>query len=623
MKNAIKEKARKSVDNFIDFLKNIFMLFRYNFGEISFFVFSCAIITLSLTALAKSIFLNSVMFFNGVTYIAPNNLLSIIRSIPTILLFIIFQIIVTFFALFEIGGLLHAFSMSQIGRNTNIASMCYFGYNACKRALHPKNWLIIVFVIVLLPLTKVLPVSTSTFKVILPGFVSQTIDYTQSYTIIYNVAYTLLLCGMVVYVFAIKIFVLEKTDFMESCNRSRALGKGNYFTTFFYLLILTVLLNFSINSISSIVVINIRELIAVISKGDAGIVSKSYDIGTYTYVLRQILKSISSPAILNAGLTVLFYKYMEERNLFNKISRDTFKEIESPHSFRFAIYAIVVFVLISNGIYLLNKYSFLSEPVDRPLVCAHRGDNVHAPENTMEAFELAAGENLQWIELDVHQTADGVVVCNHDANISRTTGINLNIHDCTFEELSKYEYLDSMPGDYEHVTMPTLKEALLFARENEVNVQVEIKGHKDDINFEENILKAINETGMHDNVMIIAQDYTRLKRINELDPTITKGYCMFLATGNLNDLEYTDNISIEESNVTPELVKKMHDAGVKVFCWTVDLEDTIQYLVSCDVDVIGTDNPLLISSALDKVNYSGGFLRAFYIILNNIANMDK
>ena len=32
--------------------------------------------------------------------------------------------------------------------------------------------------------------------------------------------------------------------------------------------------------------------------------------------------------------------------------------------------------------------------------------------------------------------------------------------------------------------------------------------------------------------------------------------------------------------------------GLKVFCWTVDLEDTIQYLVSCDVDVIGTDNVL-------------------------------
>ena len=62
---------------------------------------------------------------------------------------------------------------------------------------------------------------------------------------------------------------------------------------------------------------------------------------------------------------------------------------------------------------------------------------------------------------------------------------------------------------------------------------------------------------------------------------------------------------------------------MQVFCWTVDLEDTIQYLVSCDVDVIGTDNPLMVSAALDTVDYSGGIPRAFHILMNTIARMDK
>ena len=34
---------------------------------------------------------------------------------------------------------------------------------------------------------------------------------------------------------------------------------------------------------------------------------------------------------------------------------------------------------------------------------------------------------------------------------------------------------------------------------------------------------------MHDNVMIIAQDASRLMRVMEIDPTITKGYCMVIA----------------------------------------------------------------------------------------------
>ena len=109
----------------------------------------------------------------------------------------------------------------------------------------------------------------------------------------------------------------------------------------------------------------------------------------------------------------------------------------------------------------------------------------------------------------------------------------------------------------------------------------------------------------------------------ELDPTITKGYCMAVAIGDLNDIPYTDNITIEETYVTPELVRNMHAKGVKVFCWTVDKDDTVQYLVSCGVDVIGTDNPMLITAALDKADYSGGLSRAFHIVMHMIANMDK
>ena len=43
-----------------------------------------------------------------------------------------------------------------------------------------------------------------------------------------------------------------------------------------------------------------------------------------------------------------------------------------------------------------------------------------------------------------------------------------------------------------------------------MKVQVELKGHPLDKDFEENVLKVINDTGMHDNVMVIAQDARRL-----------------------------------------------------------------------------------------------------------------
>ena len=335
------------------------------------------------------------------------------------------------------------------------------------------------------------------------------------------------------------------------------------------------------------------------------------------------MKSLFSPVVNNAALTVLYFKYMEQKDLIDAIPEETFKSYKTEQKMkdRFVIVSIIFFTL--GCYFLVDEYAYLYEAVDEPIVCAHRGDNVNAPENTMPAFELAAKENLSWIELDVHQTSDGIIVCNHDSSLKRVTGTDMTIHDNPYSELVKLKMGKWMPGDYKDVSIPTLSEALRLAKDNGMYVQVELKGHPDDKNFEENVLRVINYVGMHDQVMIIAQDARRLMRIKELDPTILKGYCMATCYGQLEDIPFTDNVSIEESNVTPDVVYRLHQKGKKVFCWTLDSEDTIQYHVSCGVDVIGTDNPTLVSNALDYIDYNGGFTRAFHVFMNALANMDK
>ena len=607
---------------FWDFLKNVLLLFRRDYIETTLFILFCTIFTAVTTSLLKELLIEAMMKVSGVTYIAPVNVRQVFLNPISIVLMIIFAILVTLMSLFEIAGLLHTFSVAQVGRETNLTCMFIAGFKACVKALHPKNWLLIVFILVLFPLTKLLPLSGSTFKLILPGFVNQTIDYTSGLNVLYNIIYVALIFFLTIYIFSINSFVLQKESLFKSCRRSRKLEHGHFLETLFTMFLLTALMNFLINSVSSIIVINWKELISFFTR-NKNIIAKSENIGTYTYVIRQILKSFISPAINNAALTVLFYRYVDERSELYSLSYDIFKVRE--YSVKRS--ALVVGILLSISSLFIGafayRYSYLFQEVDRPLVCAHRGDNVNAPENTMPAFELAASENLQWIELDVHQTSDGVIVCCHDSTLKRVIGYNLAIHDLSYSDLSACEMGSWMPGDYEHVRIPKLEEVLRFAKVNDMKVQVELKGHPADKGFEENVLKIINDTGMHDDVMVICQNAARLQRVMELDPTITKGYCMVIALGDLNDIPFTDNITIEETYVTPELVRKMHEKGIKVFCWTVDRDDTVQYLVSCGVDVIGTDNPMLISNALEKADYSGGFARVFHIVMHMIANMDK
>ena len=604
------------------FFKRVLLLFTQDYVETALFILFCTIITAATTSILKKLLVKAMMLVSGVTYIAPVNLKQVLLNPLSIIMMLLFAVIVTLMSLFEIAGLLHTFSVAQAGRETNLTCMFMAGFRACWKALNPRNWPIMVFILVLVPLTKLLPLSGSTFKLILPGFVNQTIDYTKWLNVLYYVLYWVLILFLAVYIFSINGFVLQKESFFKSCSKSRKLCKGHVIEVLLNMFLLTVILNFAINSVSSIIVVNGEELMSFMRR-TGNVVAKSEAVGTYTYALRQVLKSFLSPAINNAALTVLFYKFLDDKTKKETVSSEVheLKEYSMKRTVAFVVSLAVVSLAIIGV--MTYRYSYLFESVDRPLVCAHRGDNVNAPENTMPAFELAASENLKWIELDVHQTSDGVIVCNHDSTIKRVTGRNLAIHDVTYEDLSKIELGPWMPGEYEHVHICTLREALELAKENDMNVQIELKGHPADKNFEENVIKVINETGMHDNVMIIAQDASRLMRVMEIDPTITKGYCMVIAVGDLNDIEYTDNITIEETYVTPELVRAMHEKGIKVFCWTVDLDDTVQYLVSCDVDVIGTDNPMLINNALDKADYSGGLSRAAHILMHMIANMDK
>lgn len=617
------KRIREFFNEFLSFLKNILMLFRQDFREVMLFILFCTVFTAIATYFLKELLFGSLMRFSDTTFIATANWREVFFNPVSMLLMIVFAIIITLFSLFEIAGLLHVFSVAQIGRETNLTSMFMAGLRACRKALHPKNWLLILFVLVLFPLTKVLPLSGSTFKLILPGFVNQTIDYTSSLSVLYNVSYIILIVFLTFYIFSINSFVMQKKSFRQSCSQSRRLVRTHFFETLLTMILLTVILNFLINSVSSIIVINVKEFVSFLSRNKGNVVAKSDAVGTYTYVLRQILKSYISPAVNHAAITVLFYRYIEEKGGLSVLSGDTFKIEKPSKKFTYIFTGIMVVFFAASGIYFANRYSYLGESVDKPYVCAHRGDNVNAPENTMPAFELAASENLKWLELDVHQTSDGVIVCNHDHTTKRTHGVNLLIHDHTYQELTRFELGSWMPGKFEGVRMTTLKSALELAKANNMNVQVELKGLPSDAGFEENVLKVINETGMHDNVMIIAQNADRLKRIKELDPTITKGYCMVIAIGDLKDIDYTDNVTIEETNVTPELVRRMHAEGKKVFCWTVDLDDTVQYLVSCGVDVIGTDDPMLISNAVEKADCSGGFSRVFHIVMHIIANMDK
>ena len=82
----------------------------------------------------------------------------------------------------------------------------------------------------------------------------------------------------------------------------------------------------------------------------------------------------------------------------------------------------------------------------RPLVMAHRGDAVHAPENTFAAFGLALERGAQLLETDLWFTKDGVLVCHHDRTLDRTTDSTGAIPEMPLTQ-TQYEERESFLSD--------------------------------------------------------------------------------------------------------------------------------------------------------------------------------
>jgi glycerophosphoryl diester phosphodiesterase len=69
------------------------------------------------------------------------------------------------------------------------------------------------------------------------------------------------------------------------------------------------------------------------------------------------------------------------------------------------------------------------------MITGHRGASHDAPENTLAAFELAWEQGADAIEGDFYLTADSHIVCIHDADTLRTTGVKKVVAQTTLEDL--------------------------------------------------------------------------------------------------------------------------------------------------------------------------------------------
>ena len=100
-------------------------------------------------------------------------------------------------------------------------------------------------------------------------------------------------------------------------------------------------------------------------------------------------------------------------------------------------------------------------------VFAHRGASGYAPENTLEAFQLAIDHNADGVELDIHLTRDKQLIVTHDERIERVSDGNGLVAMMSLKDLKKHLFNKTHP-EYREARAPTLEEALEFIENDEL-----------------------------------------------------------------------------------------------------------------------------------------------------------
>ncbi|MBQ1848254.1 MAG: glycerophosphodiester phosphodiesterase [Clostridia bacterium] len=231
----------------------------------------------------------------------------------------------------------------------------------------------------------------------------------------------------------------------------------------------------------------------------------------------------------------------------------------------------------------------------KTLVLAHRGASAYAPENTLEAFRLAAEMHADGIELDVYKTADGQIAVSHDNRLGRCAKDGTGtVTEQTMDQLLKYNFNNGMDEKYPVCRIPTLGQVydLLYDTGLIVNVEIKMQGY----DFVRMIDECAKAHKMCDRVIYSSFLHYALYDMKRIDPD---AFTAPLHGGELFEpWNYAKTFGAKA--IHPHLgpvfgienyVSDCHKAGIRIHPWTVDAEEDLRKMFELGVDAVITNRP--------------------------------
>ena len=238
----------------------------------------------------------------------------------------------------------------------------------------------------------------------------------------------------------------------------------------------------------------------------------------------------------------------------------------------------------------------------------HRGASTLAPENTLQALELAVELGCDMLEFDVLDLVDGTLVLAHSNNLHEVShGLARGrVRARTLDALRRFA-----------PDLPTLDEALAFCAERlpGIGLQLDLKR----LGIEAATVEAVRRHGVLDRSWVSTFDARSLRRLEELEPELPRSYTMPrdrfgvskrgplapLVRGALGSIGASlprrlplllararaVAATLHYSVASWAAIERAHEVDAAVYVWTVDDPRLAERLVRDGADGIITNDP--------------------------------
>ncbi|WP_058305971.1 glycerophosphodiester phosphodiesterase [Gracilibacillus massiliensis] len=243
---------------------------------------------------------------------------------------------------------------------------------------------------------------------------------------------------------------------------------------------------------------------------------------------------------------------------------------------------------------------------------AHRGASAHAPEHTLVSYEYAQKMGADYLEIDLHMSADGELVAIHDQSLERTTNHQQLVSEMELKEIKALDagswFNQKNPSvandNFAHLDVPTLTEVIEHFG-NEANYYIEIKTPK---LYPDMIDKLLEVLSAHDllrkdrregSVIIQSFSAEALQQVHKHDQSIPLIQLLKQPPEDPNAIkQYAVGVGINFKSLDLQSITELRKADLLVHAYTVNQPDEMRKLLEWGVTGIFTDYPDLLAGIL-------------------------